>query len=64
MKKAIKIGKFKYPIDEGWRHVWIFNHSGCHAAMADDSLDVNKMNVNPGGKQQVMHDGYWNDKVF
>jgi len=27
--------------------------------MADDSLNVNKMNVNPVSKQRVMLDGYW-----
>ena len=64
MKKAIKIAEFKYPKNDGWRHVWIFDHSSCHAAMAEDSLDVTKMNVNPGGKQRVMRDGYWNGKVF
>ena len=63
MRKAIKIAEFKYPKSEGWRHVWIFDHSSCHAAMADDSLDVSKMNVNPGGKQRVMRDGYWNGEV-
>ena len=63
MKKAIKIAEFKYPKSEGWKHVWIFDHSSCHAAMADDSLDVNKMNVNPGGKQRVMRDGFWDGKV-
>ena len=35
---------------DGWRIVWIFDHSSCHAAMLDDALDVNKMNVNPSGK--------------
>ena len=64
MKKAIKIAEFKYPKSDGWRHVWIFDHSSCHAAMAEDSLDVSKMNVNPGGKQRVMRNGYWNGKVF
>ena len=52
MKKAIKIAEFKYPKSEGWKHVWIFDHSSCHAIMVDDSLDVNKMNVNLGGKQR------------
>ena len=64
MKRAIKIAEFKYPKSDGWKHVWIFDQSGCHAAMADDSLNVSKMNVNPGGKQRVMRDGYWNEKVF
>ena len=26
------------------------------------ALDVNKMNVNPGGKQRVMRDGWWGGK--
>ena len=43
--------------------MWVFDHSSCHAAMADDSLDVSKMNVNPGGKQRVMRDGWWGGKV-
>ena len=65
MKKAIKKAEFKYPKKEGWKHVWIFDHSSCHTAMADDPLDVNKMNVNPGGKQRVMRDGhgFWDGKV-
>ena len=31
-------------------------------AMPDDALDVSKMNVNPGGKQRVMRDGWWGGK--
>ena len=31
--------------------------------MADDTLDVSKTNVSPGGKQRVMHDGFWDGKV-
>ena len=42
--------------------MWLFDHSSCHAAMPDDALDVNKMNVNPGGKQRVMRDGWWGGK--
>jgi len=30
--------------------------------MLDDALDVSKMNVNPGGKQLVLQDGFWNGK--
>ena len=29
----------------------IFYHSSCHAAIAVDALDLNKMNVHPGRKQ-------------
>ena len=51
MEKAVQIAEIKYPKVEGWRHVWVFDHSSCHAAMADDALDVSKMNVKPGGIQ-------------
>lgn len=40
----------------------MFDHSSCHAAMPEDTLDVNRMNVNPGGKQRVMRDGWWGGK--
>lgn len=52
----------KYPKDEGWKVVWVFDHSSCHAAMPE-SEDVSKMNVNPGGKQRVMRDGLWNGEA-
>ena len=35
----------------------------CHATMSDDALHVSKTNVNPGGKQQIMHEGSWNGIV-
>ena len=60
MEKAIHLAEIRYPISEGWHHAWIFDHSSCHGAMADDALDVNKMNVRPGGKQRLMDDTLWN----
>ena len=39
--------------------MWIFDHSSSHAAMKDDALDANKMNVGYGGKQRIMQDGHW-----
>lgn len=62
IKEAVKLVDFKYPKSEGWRIVWVFDHSSCHAAMADDSLDVAHMNVKPGGKQRIMRDGWWGGK--
>ena len=41
----------------------MFDHSSCHAAMADDALDVNKMNVFPGGKQRIMRDTEYEGRV-
>jgi hypothetical protein len=35
---------------------WIFDNSSCHGSFAKDALNVTKMNVNPGGKQAIMHD--------
>ena len=34
----------------------MFGYLVCHAAMADDALHVNAMNVKPGGKQRIMRD--------
>ena len=63
MEKAVEIAEVKYPKSSGWRHVWFFDHSSCHAAMADDALDVNHMNVKPGGKQRIMRDTEYNERV-
>ena len=65
MEMAIKIAEIKYPKNDGWRLVWIFDHSSCHGAMAEDALDVTKMNMRPGGVQRVvMRDGFWSGKPF
>ena len=56
IENAVLIAELKYPKEERWRDVWIFDHSSCHAAMADNALDAAKMNVNPGGKQRKMRD--------
>ena len=58
MEKAIKIAEFKYPKSDGWRHVWIFDHSSCHAAMAEDSLDVSKMNLVASSESCMMDTGW------
>ena len=49
----------KYPKAEGLCHVWVFDHTSCHAAMADDTLDVDAIYVKPGGRQQTMRDTIW-----
>ena len=38
IKQSVKIAEAKYPREEGWRVVWIFDHSSCHAAMPEDAL--------------------------
>lgn len=62
MEMARNIAEIMYPKEEGWRHAWVFNHSSCHAAIADDELDASKMNVGPGGKQRIMRDTVWNGR--
>ena len=47
---------------DSWKHVWIFDQSSCHKAMAEDALDASKMNVKPGGKQPKMHSTIWAGK--
>ena len=54
-----KLAEAKYPAHQGYKLVWVFDHSSCHTAMAEDALDASKMNVNPGGKQPIMHDTIW-----
>lgn len=51
-KDAIKIAEAKHPKFQGYRLVWIFDHSSCHAAMlhVNDAFGASQMNVNPGGK--------------
>ena len=59
----MEIAEIKYPKAEGWRYAWVFDYSSCHAALADDALDANKMNVKPGGKQRIMRDTVWDGKT-
>ena len=59
MEAAVEIAEVKYPKTDGWQHVWVFDQSSCHRAMADDALDASKMNVNPGGKQPLMRETVW-----
>ena len=61
-ERAASIAELKYSKSAGWRHVYVFDHSSCQA-MADDALDVNQMNVKPGGQQRSMRDTEYNRRV-
>ena len=54
IKNSAKIAEFKYPRENGYRVIWIFDHSSCHGAYSDDALNAYKMNAKPGGKQPKM----------
>ena len=42
---------------------FIFDNAPSHRKMADDALNVDKMNVGPGGKQPKMRDTVWGGAV-
>ena len=58
VEDAARIAEFKYPND---KHTvtWLFDHSSCHRAFADDALNAKQMNVRPGGRQPRMRDTTW-----
>lgn len=62
MKDATKIVKFKYPSEKHIMVTFIFNHSSCHCAFSDDTLNAHVMNVRPGGAQPAMQDTMWAEK--
>src|SRR5882762_2129277 len=48
---TVDIFKYLHPDAVG---VWVFDCSSSHEGLAADALNVNNMNVNPGGKQTLM----------
>ena len=40
IKNSAIIAEFKYPKDDGYRVVGIFDHSSCHGAYSDDDLNA------------------------
>ncbi len=57
---AVDIFERKYPNRIG---VFLFDNAPCHKKMADDALNVEHMNVNPGGKQSKLRDTQWNGQA-
>ena len=33
IRSAVKIASIKYPREDGWKVVWMLDHSSCHAAI-------------------------------
>ena len=56
IKHSAKLAEFKFPKEDGYKIVWIFDHSSCHGAYSEGSLNAYKMNAKPGGKQPKMTD--------
>ena len=57
---ALKIAKLKYP---GRHIVMLFDHSSVHHKMAADALNVKVMNKKPGGKQPILRNTIYENKV-
>jgi hypothetical protein len=53
LKSAIAIFEYTHPNCTG---VFVFDRSSAHEGYAEDSLNVNSMNINPGGKQKKLRD--------
>ena len=64
IERAVLIAEVKYPREKGYKLVWIFDHSSCHGAYADNALNAYKMNAKPGGKQPAMRNTVWKGKEY
>jgi len=51
MKDAVDIFKYLHPDKVG---IWVFNCTSAHKGLSADALNLNNMNVNPGGKQKPL----------
>ena len=63
LEDSALIAECKYPKEQGYKVVWVFDHSSCHGAYADDALIATRMNAKPGGKQALLRDMIWDGKV-
>ena len=61
LKDCALIAKCKYPREEGYKVVWVFDYLSCHRAY--DTLIASWMNAKPGGNKALLHDTIWNGKV-
>jgi hypothetical protein len=48
MQHAVNIFEYLHPDKVG---IWLFDCSSAHEGLAEDALNINNMNINPGGKQ-------------
>ena len=62
IKYCVDIAECKYPKSEGYKVVWVFDHSSGLGAYSKDALNASQMNVKPGGKQPVICNTVWQGK--
>jgi hypothetical protein len=53
VKTTIKVFKYTHP---DCIAIFTFDQSSAHKGFAENVLNVNNININPGGKQRKMHD--------
>ena len=58
LRTVVPLFEMAFPPDQ-FQGLFLFDNATNHRVMADDALDVKKMNLGPGGKQPVMRDS-WN----
>lgn len=56
LRKAVEIFKRQFP---GCTGLWLFDNSANHGAYSEDALVASRVQMNPGGKQSRMHDGFF-----
>ena len=49
IKRCAEITQCKYPLNDGYRVVWVFDHSSYHGVYVEDALNAHKMNAKPKG---------------
>ena len=54
LEYCAKIAECKYPRSDGFRVVWVFDHSSCHRAFAENALNAYKMNVAAEQKARIL----------
>ena len=60
VEKTVDIFDRVHPNGSG---IFLFDNAPSHKKVAEDSLNVDKMNVGSGGRQPVMRDTIWNGTV-
>ena len=58
IKISAMIAEFKYPKDDGYRVVWILDHSNYHGAYSKDFLNAYIMNAKPAWGKTAANEGY------
>jgi hypothetical protein len=53
IKHALAVFEHTHPDCVG---IWVFDRSSAHEGYADNALNINSMNINPGGKQKKLQD--------